>query len=142
LLSGSAITQTQALAQFGNFARLVGYRMVRSANGSAIQLDWQPQNAADKDYTVFVHVLNPDGSPVFQTDSPPLQGEFPTSRWQPSAIFADPHPFTLPADFKPGAYRLQVGFYNPTTGVRTEARNANGERLKDDAFEGQIEIAK
>jgi hypothetical protein len=48
---------------------------------------------------------------------PPLQGNFPTTRWAHLAIFADAHPITLPPNFKPGDYRPLVGFYDPATGA-------------------------
>ena len=140
LLPTISSSQRPALASFANFAQLISYSVLRDTTGHFINLNWQPQHAADKNYTIFVHVLNADGSPAFQSDGPPAQGEFPTTRWVQSASFADLHPITLPPNFKSGNYRLQVGFYDPATGVRVEAYAAKGERLKDDAFEGMLEI--
>ncbi len=140
LLPGSAINPSPALASFGDFAQLISYSVVSDTTGHFIKLNWQPQRAADKDYTVFVHVVNADGSPAFQSDGPPAQGEFPTTRWLQSAAFADLHPITLPPHFKPGPYRLQVGLYDPVSGVRVEARAMDGSKLRDDAFEAKIEI--
>ena len=34
-------------------------------------------------YKVFVHVLGPNGLPVAQQDNEPLNGTYPTPRWQP-----------------------------------------------------------
>ncbi len=71
------------------------------------------------DYTVFVHLLAPDGRLVAQHDGEPWDGEpLPTSSWQPGEQLRDRHVVLLPTDLAPGTYHIQVGVYAWQTGER------------------------
>jgi hypothetical protein len=80
-----------------------------------LTLFWQAQANPPTDYTVFVHLVAPDGHLVAQADSPPAAGAYPTSLWDPGEIIIDSHP--LP-DLPPGRYAIRVGLYRPETGER------------------------
>jgi hypothetical protein len=77
-----------------------------------VRLFWEAEEFIHTDYTVFVHLIGPDGTPLVQADSRPLNGFIPTSYWPPRQQIADDHSFTLPADAPPGEYRLVVGWYD------------------------------
>jgi hypothetical protein len=40
-----------------------------------------------------------------------LEGEAPTSAWQPGEVYYDAHRLHVPADLAPGTYRLGVRVY-------------------------------
>jgi hypothetical protein len=102
-------------ATFGNEIRLVGYDL---AVGE-LMLVWQALGSISADYTVFVHVLNPDGTCcAWQQDTQPRQGSYPTSRWIENEIIADSYAITLPDDLPAGIYPVEVGLYLPTNGQR------------------------
>ncbi|MCL4826078.1 MAG: hypothetical protein KJZ95_01850 [Caldilinea sp.] len=84
----------------------------------SITLIWRPTRALDAAFTVFVHLIGPEGQLVAQRDQPPLQGFYPSDRWLPGHAFRDVVTLEIPADAPPGAYHLSIGLYDPTTGQR------------------------
>ena len=93
-------------------------------------LFWQVETAVAKDYTVFVHLLTPDGEFVAGQDAQPLSGLYPTSFWDEGEMVVDGRSWF--ADVPPGEYQLQVGLYLLSTGQRLPAsgsRSALGDRV-------------
>jgi hypothetical protein len=85
----------------------------RIAIGSPVTLTYKFQVAAgaafDGDYTVFVHVLNPDGDQLWTDDHMPPT---PTSQWKPGQtveytrrIFVPNYPYIGDATIRLGLYR-------------------------------------
>jgi len=99
---------------------------VEAGGTVTVTLVWQIDAAAATDYTVFVHLMDRQGALVAQTDAPPLGGAYPTSWWAVGDVVRDPHLLPLPADLAPGSYTLQVGLYDPVTGARLTATDAEG----------------
>ena len=83
-----------------------------------VQLEWEALKYIHTDYTAFVHVVGPDGTPLVQGDSQPMHGFLPTSYWPPRQRIADAYALTLPADAPPGDYRVLVGWYDLATLTR------------------------
>jgi len=75
-----------------------------------VTLTWQATEPVTGDYTVFVHLLAPDGK-VAQHDARPCDGACPTDTWQPGEIVADRHSISLGIGAPPGPYRLAIGLY-------------------------------
>ena len=107
--------------------RLVGVTPAKGDDGLALY--WQSLYRADKNYTVFVHLLDEQGMMIDQHDGEPGNGRLPTSMWLPGEILADSHPLALPGT---GRYTLAVGIYDWQTGQRLPVTDASGERLADD----------
>jgi 4-amino-4-deoxy-L-arabinose transferase-like glycosyltransferase len=131
---GQPLIGWHATAQPNTFAfgepplfRLVG--VMPDAEAANLTLNWQSLRPADKNYTVFVHLLDEQGVLVGQHDGEPGNGRLPTSMWLPGEFLADSHPLTLPGS---GQYTLAVGAYDWQTGQRLPVTNAFGERLNDD----------
>jgi hypothetical protein len=101
---------------------LAGYDYEAVRSGAArwlnVWLRWEALASPNADYTVFVHLIAPDGRVAAQHDGPPMAGYAPTSTWTPGHAIDDRHLVLLPLDLAPGAYRLQVGLYHPMTGER------------------------
>ena len=100
-------------AAFGSELRLAGYAF-DAARG--LTLHWQALAPIDVDYTVFVHVMNADGSAAAQNDSMPQAGAYPTRLWVAGEYVADAHALQLPS----GRYRAAVGLYAAETGTRLQ----------------------
>jgi hypothetical protein len=81
-------------------------------------LYWQAARVPDKDYTVFVQMLDAHGQQVANADSMPQANRYPTSFWDANEIVPDAHRIDLPPDLPPGEYRIIVGWYDLATGVR------------------------
>ena len=83
-----------------------------------LTLFWQPLVPLSTDYTRFVHLRNESGATVAQGDGRPLDGAYPTSRWQPDELVIDPITLPLPDDLPPGQYSLFTGLYQLDTLAR------------------------
>jgi hypothetical protein len=83
-----------------------------------LQLYWQATRALERDYTVFVHVLDAQGSKWGQRDSWPGDGKAPTSGWRPGALVLDGHPVYVNVDGPREGYHLLLGLYDLETGQR------------------------
>jgi 4-amino-4-deoxy-L-arabinose transferase-like glycosyltransferase len=113
--------------RFDQAALLIGYDLpsqeFTSAQPITITLYWQAlENASDVDYTVFTHILGPDGHLVGQHDSPPVQGARPTLGWIPDEIIVDRHPMVFREPYA-GSARVEVGLYNPVSMERLQTES-------------------
>ncbi len=111
-------------AAFGPTGRLVGYDLTVPSGGfqagSAIPLTlyWQANGATERPYTVFVHLVDQAGVIQGYGDGEPGDGRLPTTSWLSGEYLTDLHRVNVATAAPPGAYRLQVGLYDPTTGQR------------------------
>jgi uncharacterized membrane protein len=112
--------------RLGASVELTGYdlREVPRAPGSPLEvtLHWYALETPDRNYHSFVHLLDAEGAIVAQHDGPPGEGEQPTLGWLPGEYVTDPHRLQLPTDLPDGTYRLEVGLYDPATGLRLGER--------------------
>jgi hypothetical protein len=95
----------------------------------AITLFWQATGTPSADYTVFVHLLGPDGALLATADGPPVGGDYPTGMWRPGDRVADEHVLAVPAGLPAGAYALAVGMYEPATLVRLARLDGAGDAI-------------
>ena len=114
-------------ARWNEEIALRGYRLdsgsgpdatLRAGDALSLTLFWEALNKLPNNYTVFVHLLAPDGRIVAQRDGPPLRGSYPTSAWEPGNAIVDKYVIMVPADASPGSYSLAVGLYDAGTGNR------------------------
>jgi hypothetical protein len=114
-------TAVPITAQFEQGIHLLGYEApATSSQGRplCVTLYWGAETAVAADYTVFLHLVAPDGFVQAQHDGGPVFGYHPTSAWQPGQIVADLHCLVLPLGFAPGSHTLRAGLYDPITGDR------------------------
>jgi mannosyltransferase len=106
---------------------VTGLTTVPSGQPLRLTLYWRPtQRMLGTSYTVFVHLLR-DGAPILsQRDAVPVNGARPTTTWIPGEYIADSYDIPVPRDAPLGRYILEVGLYNPITGVRL-AIGVNGQ---------------
>ena len=107
--------QTAQAAQFGDAIRLVGddldRKQIRPGEPLTLVLHWQALKAADKPYTVFVHLLDANGQVIGQKDAQPMNGEAPTDVWQTNEYIADEYSFDVTPSAPHGAASLEIGLY-------------------------------
>jgi hypothetical protein len=103
-------------ASFGDQIVLLGYDITATVEGQAsdITLYWQATATPQRDYTVFMHLLDDAGNLAAQADGPPAAGRYPTTLWGAGEIVIDWRP--LPAS--PQVEKMLVGLYDPDTGHR------------------------
>jgi|GEM_PF-6498106 len=119
---GPAVSPPPRSADFGSQIALVGAgattESARAGSTATVNLVWLAMTRPNADYTAFVHLLDDNGKVVAQHDSPPLAGTYPTHFWDPGDRVGDSIGVPLPANLPAGTYRIEVGLYQPTTGVR------------------------
>jgi hypothetical protein len=82
-----------------------------------LTLYWETAVRPDVPYTVFLHLVDANGTIVAQRDVMPQAGQLPTTCWQPNTIIADEHTLDI-STLAEGSFTLQVGLYEQGTGVR------------------------
>jgi hypothetical protein len=100
---------------------------------------WAAQVRPSDDYTIFAHLVGPDGQPVAQQDQPPLNGFFPTRFWRPGYPIHDTLTMPIPPSTPPGDYQLVIGFYTPATLARLPITR-NGAALGDSLTVATVHI--
>ena len=121
---------------FAEPLRLEGYTAtratVRRGEALVVLLYWTAQGKIAKDYTVFAHLVDEQGTIVSGSDSQPWQGHSPTSSWQPGQFIVDA--ITLPIDTSAPAsrqYHLEVGLYYLPTMERVGILDATNQVVTD-----------
>ena len=129
---------TRVEAKLGDALSLLGYRVSRKSplhpgEPLKIYLYWQSDAATSKDFTAFVHLLDPTGAVRAQSDAAPRDGNYPTSIWSVGEIVIDPRTLTLPPEASPGEYQIEVGMYEWPSLLRLPvtdgARRALGDHI-------------
>lgn len=98
-----------------------------------VTLFWASAQPVAADYTVFTQLLGPDYRLHGQLDRRPLEGHWPTSRWQSPQKFVDKFVIPVDGDAPPGDYVLLVGLYNGATGERLPV-TLSGQPVADNAI--------
>lgn len=138
-------------ANLGNEVTLLGYdwsaTTVRPGETIMVTLYWQAQRVLDRDYTIFVHILNPPGGDpqtrvLAQKDEQPFGGMFPTSQWEPGQVFKQVYELTIPADATVGSREVEVGMYLLSTGQRLNVLDAIGQVVSDSVVLPAVTIAE
>ncbi len=104
-----------------------------AARGGQVEvtLHWQGLKTMAENYTVFVHLLGPDGLVHGQVDAWPVAGTLATSQWTPGQPIEDHYRVPLDPDAPPGEYSVEVGLYLLATLERLAVLNAEGAPVDD-----------
>jgi 4-amino-4-deoxy-L-arabinose transferase-like glycosyltransferase len=101
-------------ANLGNEISLLAYELGKTsvAPGEFLEIDlyWYARRPIEKNYTLFVHVLD-DGIMRGQWDGPLLDGALPTSSWAPGIMVRQQLQVDIALDAPSGSYPLSVGLY-------------------------------
>ena len=92
---------------------------------------WRAENQINRDYTFFVHLLDPDLNPLGQRDMHPGLGNFPTSTWQKGDVFCDKYrvPVVEGVLRSPTVANVEIGFYDSKPDQRLPAQTGQGQTL-------------
>jgi hypothetical protein len=130
--------QAPPVANFGGRIRLRSYayasRTLEPGDTVRLTLEWEAVTTVDEPFKVFVHVLGQDGLPVAQQDNEPVNGTYPTTRWQRGERISDPYAFALPGGLPPGEYQVEVGLYRPADFSRLPVLDRAGNVVDDKVF--------
>jgi len=119
--SGARLPSISNYAELGGQVALLGYDLSDRSVEPGASLDgslyWKALRRPDRDYTVFVQLLGPNGK-VAQFDSQPLGRRYPTSFWDAGEEVVDPFAISLDKEVPRGEYRLIAGMYDLASGQR------------------------
>ncbi|MGC9395267.1 MAG: protein O-mannosyl-transferase family [Anaerolineae bacterium] len=80
-----------------------------------LTLKWRVLARPRTSVTIFIHLVDANGTLGFGHDYTPLGGAFPSYLWFPKWLegqqVLDPYRLVIPTDMPPGQYRLEVGMY-------------------------------
>jgi hypothetical protein len=123
---------------FGDSLLLSGHRVqpttISGDEPIRVVLRLQATGDIDKDYTLFIHLVDAGGH-VWAQDDRLLEHEgLLTSAWEPAQVVTARYELTIPNDAPPGAYTIQAGIYYWETRQRLAVWYDNGERLPGDTI--------
>jgi hypothetical protein len=99
-------------ANFAEGIHLIESQISNRKSQVSVVLEWVTAVPIPRDYTVFVHLVAPDGTIVAQSDAQPSWVvPWPTSHWLPGHTVLDGHRLPLPANLAPGRYQVRAGLY-------------------------------
>jgi 4-amino-4-deoxy-L-arabinose transferase-like glycosyltransferase len=137
-------------AQFGDAIRLLGYDLAadRVSPGESIQLTlyWSSDGDVRRRYKVFTHLLgdtfNAAGGNFLwgQADNEPATNTRPTTTWRGAEVIVDEYAIPVAADAPPGAYRIEVGLYDPASGERLPLLGEGGTPAADHLILAGVEV--
>ncbi|MCL5961103.1 MAG: hypothetical protein M1358_17655, partial [Chloroflexi bacterium] len=123
-LAGLAFRHPSA-AVFGGNLRLLGFDFHRlgqaptntdftSPDYALLTLYWQAESRPEKNYLVSIDVLNQGGNVVLGRTIGPVEGDYPTSKWENGETVRDQHKLALKG-FTPGEYVLHLRILDAAT---------------------------
>jgi 4-amino-4-deoxy-L-arabinose transferase-like glycosyltransferase len=107
-----------------------------------VVLYWRADQQMEKDYTVFVHLVDEEGAIWGQQDSEPEGGFYHTSFWDVGEMLTDAYQFTIDEETPSGEYQVEVGMYLLDTGERLAVIGEGGQTVDDKVVLGSIEVAR
>jgi hypothetical protein len=117
----------------GRAVHLRGYDLAhtRATPGDtlSVTLFWRAGGPTDIDYTVFVHLVGPDGRPHGQVDYFPAGGAAPTTSWARDQVIVDEIALPVADDAPAGTYHVVVGMYDAVSGGRLPIVDAERQSL-------------
>jgi len=118
------------IVQVNDQVTLAGYNLdttwAKPGGAVVLTLYWQPAQNVNLPYKIFTHLSDSAGQLLAQSDELPNCGASPTQKWRAGQIIADRHLLPLPANLPPGEYAINVGLYEPQTGLPMDRLDALG----------------
>lgn len=133
-------------ANFDDKVQLVGYDLPASrlSPGDTLPLTllWRSLTSDMREsYTVFVHLVGPDGVIHGQWDKEPGErSKQPTTGWVAGEVVMDPISVPLDGDAPSGTYQVLVGLYLAPDGPRLPLRDESGNIIGDALELTQVEV--
>jgi len=113
-------------ADFGGVMHLLGYDLetetVEPGGQVGVTLYWEALAPADRDCTVFVHLLGEHDLLIAQRDTFPGLGLLSTAWLEPGDAWADRYVLQVPPTaYTPDTAQVEVGLYDAASGTRLSA---------------------
>jgi hypothetical protein len=106
-------------------------QQAQAGDALEVKLALRAREEVNVNYTLFVHVIGPNGGVVAQVDTWPQGGLWPMANWVRGQVVEDAFTLTLPADAAPGVYQVVAGMYDALNGSRLPAVDAEGHTVSE-----------
>lgn len=121
--AGGEVAVSAIGARFTDGPELIGAAIepgvVAPGESVLLTLEWRADAPVPIDYTVYTHLLAPDGTLVAQSDSQPVGGTRPMRGWSPGETVRDQFAILVPPEAVAGeGYTLRIGLYDLATSAR------------------------
>ena len=138
---------TKALeAIFGDLISLTGYSLsnnsIVAGNNLRLEISWMALDDINRDYTIFVHLIDSQDQPWAMVDGQPLGGTHPTSVWAVGETVVDRIALQLDQETPTGEYRIQLGWYDLSTMDRLPATGQDDRVLVDRVILGPVRVTE
>lgn len=112
--------------------------------GGALELTllWHALARQNRDWVVFIHLVDARGQIVAEDNRQPRDGAFPMTQWVLGDWVEDRHPLHLPDDLAAGTYSVLVGLYDPRTDERPGVYGRDERLLGDHLDAGRIIVSE
>ena len=119
----------------------VGQEVIQPGENLDVTLYWQALAPMERNYSVFVHLLDENDLVLASQDTFPGQGTYPTRLWRAGDAIADMYTIAVPfTAFTPSLAQIEVGLYEFDSGKRLAAYGPQGEPLGDNVRFHRIEV--
>lgn len=102
--------------------RLVGYQLETSEETVNLVLVWKSIELVDRNWKVFVHLVDQNGTLRAQSDGFPGDGLRWTDSWKPEEYIVDNRVIPVTNELQGRYVNIMVGLYDPETGERVLIR--------------------
>ena len=106
----------------------------------SLVLMWHARGRQNRDWVVFIHLVDAHGQIVAEDNRQPQDGAFPMTQWVADDWLEDRHPLQLPPTLAPGSYSVRVGLYDPRNNRRTGVYDTHGDLRGDYLTLGNIVV--
>ncbi|MCJ7739092.1 MAG: glycosyltransferase family 39 protein [Anaerolineae bacterium] len=117
----------------GDSVELLGYSIstenLTPGDTLVLTLYWRTLSEMAEDYTVFTHIVGPDGSMSGQQDNAPAGGTYPTSLWVAREVVTDRYDIEIREEATTGMQRVEVGMYVAENGIRLPVKDTGHDTI-------------
>lgn len=108
-----------------------------------VLLNWQATGKVDRNYTIFVHLIDHAGHFIEGYDAEPQRGRLPTSALRPNQKFTSAAIISIPYDIPVSDdYSLEIGLYHQPTMQRMMIVDVQGQPMADRVTIHPIRLTK
>jgi Dolichyl-phosphate-mannose-protein mannosyltransferase len=104
-----------------------------------IQLLWNALGRQNRDWWVYIHLVDAQETILAEDNRQPTNGVFPMLQWVAGDWIESTHSLTLPADLQPGSYQLRIGLWYPNNNRRAGYFDQEG-TLQGDFYEMDLTV--
>ena len=125
------------VATFDDRIALIGIQLLPGDQMLHLHFDWSALQEIDRDYKLFVHLLDSEGELLRQSDTMPRDWTAPTSAWHKDEMISDL--VTLDTRGLPaGTYTLSMGLYDALSQERLPLRLPDGSLAPDSTLQREV----